>query len=151
MDNYMNDVECLFCRELKDNNDFGSKISKLSVSTLWLNKDQTYKGHSILIFNNRHATGLEKLNPKEYDFFMKDLHRAMHAVGEVVKPNLMNYASLGNVEPHLHLHIIPRYVNDPRWGQAIWTTTPAEMQRTLIAQEEFEELRLNIKKRLEAL
>jgi diadenosine tetraphosphate (Ap4A) HIT family hydrolase len=28
--------------------------------------------------------------------------------------------SLGNVVPHLHWHIIPRYVDDPKWGAPIW-------------------------------
>jgi diadenosine tetraphosphate (Ap4A) HIT family hydrolase len=32
----------------------------------------------------------------------------------------MNVESLGNLMPHLHWHVIPRYRNDGRWGQPIW-------------------------------
>ena len=32
----------------------------------------------------------------------------------------MNVESLGNVMPHLHWHVIPRYKNDSRWRQPIW-------------------------------
>jgi diadenosine tetraphosphate (Ap4A) HIT family hydrolase len=32
----------------------------------------------------------------------------------------MNVESLGNVMPHLHWHVIPRYKTDPRWGAPIW-------------------------------
>ena len=45
----------------------------------------------------------------------------------VFQPDLFNYASLGNVTPHLHVHIIPRYRTlrlfenqtfiDKRWGE----------------------------------
>jgi diadenosine tetraphosphate (Ap4A) HIT family hydrolase len=31
------------------------------------------------------------------------------------------------VVPHLHWHIIPRYVDDPRWGMPIWTTPLSAM------------------------
>ena len=37
---------------------------------------------------------------------------------------------LGNVVPHLHWHIIPRYRTDPRWGQPIWQTPLSLMPDT---------------------
>jgi diadenosine tetraphosphate (Ap4A) HIT family hydrolase len=39
----------------------------------------------------------------------------------------VNIESLGNVVPHLHWHIIPRYVGDSRWGMPIWTTPLSAM------------------------
>ena len=36
----------------------------------------------------------------------------------------MNYELLGNSDPHLHWHIIPRYKTDPRWGAPIWESDP---------------------------
>ncbi len=35
-----------------------------------------------------------------------------------LKPGKINIASLGNMVPHLHIHIIPRYENDPWWPGA---------------------------------
>ena len=49
------------------------------------------------------------------------------------KPDHINIASLGNVMPHLHWHIIPRYRADPRWGGPIW---PEEAQHRLTAADE---------------
>ena len=44
-----------------------------------------------------------------------------------MRPDHVNVESLGNVVPHLHWHIIPRYVGDARWGMPIWTTRSSAM------------------------
>jgi diadenosine tetraphosphate (Ap4A) HIT family hydrolase len=55
------------------------------------------------------------------------------AVREVMQPLKVNVASLGNVVPHLHWHVIPRYADDahfpaPVWAQAARATDPAELE-----------------------
>lgn len=35
-------------------------------------------------------------------------------------PDKINLASLGNLVPHLHWHVIPRYTDDPRFPAPIW-------------------------------
>jgi diadenosine tetraphosphate (Ap4A) HIT family hydrolase len=52
------------------------------------------------------------------------------AVREVMQPLKVNVASLGNVVPHLHWHVIPRYADDahfpaPVWAQAARATDDA--------------------------
>lgn len=52
------------------------------------------------------------------------------AVREAMRPSKVNVASLGNVVPHLHWHVIPRYEDDahfpaPVWAQAVRATAPA--------------------------
>jgi diadenosine tetraphosphate (Ap4A) HIT family hydrolase len=41
---------------------------------------------------------------------------------EQLEPVKINLASLGNVVPHLHWHVIPRYVDDPHFPQPIWSS-----------------------------
>jgi diadenosine tetraphosphate (Ap4A) HIT family hydrolase len=55
---------------------------------------------------------------------MEDLRTSASAIYQTVKPDHMNYELLGNSNPHLHWHIIPRYKTDPRWGQPIWEDYP---------------------------
>jgi len=105
----------------------------LEVSTLYLARNQTYRGHCILILDLRHATRPDQLSAAEWGSFCVDLHRAETAVVRAVQPDHINIASLGNVMPHLHWHIIPRYRADPRWGAPIW---PEEAQRRLTLAEE---------------
>jgi hypothetical protein len=42
------------------------------------------------------------------------------AVREIARPDKINLASLGNVVPHLHWHVIPRWADDPHFPDAIW-------------------------------
>lgn len=41
---------------------------------------------------------------------------------EVCTPDKINIASLGNMVPQFHLHIIARYKDDRAWPNAIWGT-----------------------------
>jgi diadenosine tetraphosphate (Ap4A) HIT family hydrolase len=61
------------------------------------------------------------------------------AVREAMQPLKLNVASLGNVVPHLHWHVIPRYADDahfpaPVWAQAVRATDDAvlEQRRALL-------------------
>ncbi|MDH3286412.1 MAG: HIT family protein [Betaproteobacteria bacterium] len=39
---------------------------------------------------------------------------------EMLHPHKLNLASLGNVTPHVHWHVIPRFSDDPHFPNPIW-------------------------------
>ena len=107
----------------KDNDDV-LFIAELHISTLLLYREQRFRGYCILSFSAWDATSLESLSDEEYTRFSLDLRTASKAIRSVCKPDHMNYELLGNSNPHLHWHIVPRYKSDPRWGQPIWEGYP---------------------------
>jgi diadenosine tetraphosphate (Ap4A) HIT family hydrolase len=111
-------------------NDYWDLVAPLSVSSLYLSRNQTYRGQCQLIFDLRHAARPDQLTPEEWTSFCGDLYQAQNAVVRVTRPDHVNVESLGNVVPHLHWHIIPRYVGDARWGMPIWTTPLSAMPET---------------------
>ena len=129
---------CPFCAPRDGIDAFSIEVAPLSISTLYLDRNQTYRGQCVLIFDARHVEGLEALSRAEFNAFTLDLHVAARALTEVCDPDLMNYASLGNIIPHLHWHLVPRYRSDPRWGGPIYTTTWAEMIETPLEDVEYE-------------
>ena len=121
-------------------NEFWDLVAPLSVSSLYLAKNQTYRGQCSLIFDLRHAARPDQLTLAEWTAFCTDLFVAQNAVVAVTTPDHINIESLGNVVPHLHWHIIPRYVDDPRWGMPIWVTPLSAMPDTPLAVRDQETL-----------
>ncbi|MHB1094167.1 HIT family protein [Thiobacillus sp.] len=39
---------------------------------------------------------------------------------DVMRPDKINLASLGNVVPHLHWHVVPRFGDDPHFPNPVW-------------------------------
>jgi len=102
-------------------------VGQLTVSSWYLPFNQMYRGHGVVVFDPRHATSIDHLTTAEWHAYAADLHRVVTAIVAVCKPDHMNVESLGNVSPHLHWHVIPRYLDDARWGMPIWTTPLSAM------------------------
>jgi diadenosine tetraphosphate (Ap4A) HIT family hydrolase len=43
--------------------------------------------------------------------------RVARALTDFYRPMKMNYETLGNSLPHLHTHLVPRYIEDPTPGR----------------------------------
>nr|MDQ2733227.1 HIT family protein [Armatimonadota bacterium] len=139
---------CPLCAPRSDDNEEWKKIAALEVSTLYLQRNQAYRGYSILVFDGRHVSSMDRLTQDEYDALCRDLRAAAKAITQAVQPDHINYASLGNMVPHLHWHLIPRFQDDPRWGSAIWTTNSSEMISRTLTEEEYDVLVTAINERL---
>lgn len=141
-------IACPLCPPRPDDSPQWVKVCSLSASTLFLDRNQTYRGHCQLVYDH-HVVGLENLAEAELARLMADLHRAARAITTVCRPDLMNYASLGNVVPHLHWHLVPRYTTDPRWGMPIYLSNPADMRVTHLPEAEYRSLVEDLRLRLE--
>jgi diadenosine tetraphosphate (Ap4A) HIT family hydrolase len=121
-------------------NDSWDLVAALRVSSLYLAKNQAYRGQCTLVFDLRHAARPDQLTPDEWTAFCTDLYVSQNAIVSATHPDHINVESLGNVVPHLHWHIIPRYVDDPRWGMPIWTTPLSVMPETRLEPHDREAL-----------
>ncbi len=129
-------VDCPLDAPRAGSNEHHDLVAALSVSSLYLVKNQTYRGQCVLIFDLHHAARPDQLSATEWHAFCTDLFEAQNAVMRTVRADHLNLESLGNVIPHLHWHIVPRYWDDPRWGEPIWLTSLAEMKDKRLPDEE---------------
>ncbi len=87
-----------------------------------LAREADYPGLCRVILN-RHAKEMTDLSRAEQTRLFSVVMAVEAALREIMAPDKINLASLGNVVPHLHWHVIPRYGDDkhfpdPIWGQA---------------------------------
>lgn len=68
----------------------------------------------------RHMREMTDLSAPERARLMEAVFAAEAALREVLAPDKINLASLGNVVPHLHWHVVPRYRDDPHFPRPIW-------------------------------
>jgi diadenosine tetraphosphate (Ap4A) HIT family hydrolase len=114
---------CLLCREVEtEENDFSFLVARLETSNLRLVKNQYARGYCVLLFRE-HACELHELPADRQAALMRDLSRAGTAIASTFKPDKMNYQLLGNLVPHIHWHIVPRYWGDPAPGRPIDAST----------------------------
>ena len=50
------------------------------------------------------------------------------------KPDKINYELLGNMVPHIHWHLVPRFATDPLWPRPIWAEAHEDL---ILAPEEY--------------
>lgn len=78
-----------------------------------------YPGFCRVIIN-RHMKEMTGLTAEERSRLMSVVWKTEQAVRDVMHPDKINLASLGNVVPHLHWHVIPRFENDRHFPNPIW-------------------------------
>ena len=70
--------------------------------------DADYPGYCRVILN-RHVKEMTDRSCAEREHFMSAVFAVEAALREVLHPDKINLASLGNMTPHLHWHVIPRF------------------------------------------
>ncbi len=58
---------------------------------------------------------LHELTEPELARFMQDVARAARAMKAAFTPAQINYGAYSDNLPHLHLHLVPQYVDGPAW------------------------------------
>ena len=67
-----------------------------------------------------HVAEMTDLDAAERAELMETVYRVESAMRQVFKPAKINLASLGNVVPHLHWHVIARFAGDANFPAPIW-------------------------------
>lgn len=91
-------------------------IATLPSAFVAVNPGVAIRGYCCLILR-RHATELHQLEEAEAEALMRDIQRVARCVQKLTGAIKLNYEIHGNVIPHVHVHIVPRYP-----GDAIQTT-----------------------------
>ena len=97
----------------------GTLLWKDSFCRIILADEPDYPGF-LRVIAHAHIKEMTDLSSAEQQALMGVVFAAESALREVMQPDKVNLASLGNVVPHLHWHVIPRFENDPHFPNPVW-------------------------------
>jgi len=103
----------------------GQSFHSGRVSEALLERYAIANGHVAVVFRRRHVANFTDLAPEELTEYWADIQDVGRTVERVFKPCHVNYLLLGNIVPHLHVHIVPRYLDDSAPEQPLpWNASP---------------------------
>jgi diadenosine tetraphosphate (Ap4A) HIT family hydrolase len=120
-------MECVFCRE-----DGGELLwQDDAVRVVLATGEHEYPGFCRVIWG-AHVAEFSDLGEPERAHLMRVVYAVERAVRRVMQPNKVNLASLGNMVPHVHWHVIPRFSNDAHFPQPVWAPRQRSVSEALL-------------------
>ena len=99
--------DCLYCQNNETLHNLMIEIAQLSVSRVFLFKEQTYRGRCLVAYKD-HVNDLNELTDEERNAFMADVARVTRAMQKAFNPEKINYGA--------YSHLAPKYVDGPDYG-----------------------------------
>ena len=107
--------------------------------------DPEYTGFCRVIWQ-QHVKEMTDLSERDRTHFMALVFAVETHLRELLHPDKINLASLGNQAPHLHWHVIPRFTDDAHFPDPIWAARrreagPASRDRAALVEQLKQRLR----------
>ncbi|MBU3616886.1 HIT family protein [Polynucleobacter sp. JS-Polo-80-F4] len=123
-------TNCVLCKdELKPEE--GQLIWRGDDCRVILVNDPDLPGFCRVIWN-RHVAEMTDLSHGERDHLMTLVFAVEEAIRHVMHPDKVNIAALGNMVPHIHWHVIPRFKDDAFFPGSAWSKKTQETQPTVL-------------------
>ncbi|CAG7635649.1 hypothetical protein PAESOLCIP111_03688 [Paenibacillus solanacearum] len=128
--------DCMYCARDERLTNLMIEVAPMRVSTLYLFREQTYRGRCIVALND-HERELFQLSPEAQESYLRDIAQAAKAVHTAFAPDKINYGAFGDMMPHVHFHIVPKYKDGYTWGK-MFEMNPAGNEQ--LSDAEYEEI-----------
>jgi diadenosine tetraphosphate (Ap4A) HIT family hydrolase len=106
-------ADCLICSriDLIKNHQNPYSVAELKTGYVVLGDSQSYKGYTLFL-SKEHVKKPYDLD-SDMSLHMQEVGHVDEAVYMAFHPRVVNLKCEGNVDPHLHWHMYPRYEDDP--------------------------------------
>lgn len=84
-----------------------------------LTDETDYPGFCRVIWDD-HVREMTDLTESQRAHLMMVVFMVEEILREILRPDKINLASLGNQAPHLHWHVIPRFSDDAHFPDPVW-------------------------------
>ena len=134
---------CLYCQNKAALDALMIKIADLSVSTLYLFKEQSHPGRCVVAYKEHIGQQFE-IPENEWVKFMLDARRVAIAIDKAFHPAKINFGAYSDTLKHAHWHIVPKYEGEFEFG-GVFEMNP---KKTYLSEEEYADIIDRIRKEL---
>lgn len=96
-----------------------------------------------------HVKEMTDLPPAARARTMKVVFAVETALREVIQPDKINLASLGNKTPHMHWHVLPRFESDKHFPNSHWGSAMRGSESRPLQQDQRDRLQQLVIERVE--
>lgn len=107
--------ECLYCQRNELQKSLMIQICDLSVSTLFLFKEQSHPGRCVVAYKD-HVNELFELSVTDRNAYMADVCQVASAIQKAFAAKKINYGAYSDKLGHLHFHLVPKYEDGFEFG-----------------------------------
>ncbi|HXN62058.1 MAG TPA: HIT family protein [Acidimicrobiales bacterium] len=129
---------CPMCGPGQDETPHGVRVFAGGWADGYLGRYPVRPGYAYVIWKGRHVAEPWELTAEESAGFWSEVGRVARAVEDRYQPAKMNWLSLGNGVPHLHVHLVPRPLDDARAGWPLESEAFHVEATTPVEQDELE-------------
>ena len=109
--------DCPMCaQERADENEYGVRVLAGRFSDAYLQRTSWQRGYTVVVWRGRHVAEPTELGEEEAAGYWREVLAVGAALERHYQPIKLNYQILGNVVPHLHTHLVPRFADDAAPG-----------------------------------
>lgn len=137
---YSDPKQCLYCTDNQTQKDLMVFVKKLSVSRLFIFREQTYHGRCLVAYDE-HVNDMNELPPEQLNAFMADVTDVTRAMQKVFNPEKINYGAYADTLSHLHFHLVPKYKGGPDYGG----TFQMNPKQVYLTEEQYQEMAEQLK------
>ena len=115
---------CPMCTKWNDEPEL--RIAEFDFCYAMLNRDQFFPGYTFVV-SKQHVTELFHLDRETRGAVIEEVNGVASALYMLFQPDKINYELLGNMVPHMHWHLVPRFATDRLWPRPIWSEPHSEL------------------------
>jgi len=109
---------------------FADFVAEMPHSFVIVGDAQFYRGYCVVLAK-RHINEIHLMPPDEARALFDETVAVGRAIALATRPLKLNYECLGNLEPHIHWHVFPRFETDAMRAAPVWMRPEAERKVTL--------------------
>jgi diadenosine tetraphosphate (Ap4A) HIT family hydrolase len=123
-------TNCSLCKEALKPEE-GQLIWRGDDCRIMMVNDPDLPGFCRVIWNH-HVAEMTDLSYGQREHLMTLVYAVEEAIRQVMHPHKVNIAALGNMVPHIHWHVIPRYQDDVFFPGSVWSSKTQETPKAAL-------------------